>query len=221
MFKLDPLWTSVGLLAQALFSARFLVQWILSERARKSLMPIHFWYFSIGGSALLLAYAAHQRDLVIVLGQMLGLAIYQRNLELIHRAEPGRRALSWFWPWLGFVVLGLAAGYASTPAHTTKVVEFHPFWSVFGLVGQTLFTGRFVLQWFASERAQGSVTPIHFWYLSMIGSSMLLTYAIAQRDPVIILGQTFGIVVYLRNLRLIRRQDRRRTKTAAATETAS
>nr|WP_218572364.1 lipid-A-disaccharide synthase N-terminal domain-containing protein [Pseudomonas sp. SCB32] len=74
------------------------------------------------------------------------------------------------------------------------------------MVGQVLFTGRFVLQLWFSERAGRPVNPIHFWYLSMAGSVLLFSYAVAQRDPIIILGQSFGIVVYLRNLSLIRRQ---------------
>jgi lipid-A-disaccharide synthase-like uncharacterized protein len=71
-----------------------------------------------------------------------------------------------------------------------------------------IFTGRFMLQLWFSERANRPVNPIHFWYMSMIGSVMLFAYAVAQRDPIIILGQSFGIVVYLRNLALIRRQAR-------------
>nr|WP_236658449.1 lipid-A-disaccharide synthase N-terminal domain-containing protein [Pseudomonas knackmussii] len=76
------------------------------------------------------------------------------------------------------------------------------------MVGQVVFTGRFVLQLWFSERAHRPVNPIHFWYMSMLGSVMLFCYAIAQRDPIIILGQSFGIVVYLRNLALIRRAAR-------------
>lgn len=205
MFKLDPVWFCVGLIAQAAFSARFLVQWILSERARRSLMPIHFWYFSIAGSALLLAYATHQRDAVIVLGQLAGLAIYLRNLEIIHRHERGHGTF-FLWPWLTLASLAIAAGWASTPLPVAHAItNAHPLWSTVGMIGQCLFTGRFVVQLYFSERAGRPVNPIHFWYLSMSGSLLLLAYAIFQRDPVIILGQSFGVVVYLRNLALIRR----------------
>ncbi|PWV58921.1 lipid-A-disaccharide synthase N-terminal domain-containing protein [Plasticicumulans acidivorans] len=221
MNKLDPIWTVVGLIAQGAFSARFLVQWILSERARKSLMPIHFWYFSILGSALLLAYATHQRDLVISLGQMAGLAIYLRNLELIHRHERGHAAL-FLWPWLTLTALAVAAGWASTPVPVVHAItEADPLWTVIGMVGQVLFTGRFVVQLYFSERAGQPVNPIHFWYLSMSGSALLLAYAISQRDPVIILGQTFGVVVYVRNLRLIRKQARRERRAAERAESSS
>jgi lipid-A-disaccharide synthase-like uncharacterized protein len=208
MTETNPLWIGIGLTAQVAFSARFLVQWLLSERARRSLMPIHFWYFSLAGSTLLLAYAAHQRDLIIALGQMAGLAIYLRNLELIQRHE-GKPHLFFLWPWLGLSLIAIAAGWFSHAApvtHAISKVAF--FWIVLGMVGQVLFTGRFVVQLYFSERAQRSVNPIHFWYLSMSGSLLLLAYAIAQRDPVIILGQSFGIVVYLRNLKLIQHHER-------------
>lgn len=82
----DQLWLSIGLLGQALFSARFLVQWIASERRKRSVVPHAFWYFSIGGGITLLAYAIYRRDPVFIIGQGAGLVVYARNLWLIHRA---------------------------------------------------------------------------------------------------------------------------------------
>lgn len=76
-------------------------------------------------------------------------------------------------------------------------------WVVIGLVGQLMFTGRFLVQWIASERAQRSVMPIMFWYFSIIGGLILLAYALYRRDPVFILGQSMGVVIYARNLWLI------------------
>jgi lipid-A-disaccharide synthase-like uncharacterized protein len=76
-------WAALGFLAQALFSARFVVQWIASERARKSVIPVAFWFFSIGGGLLLLIYALYRRDPVFIAGQALGLAVYVRNLYFI------------------------------------------------------------------------------------------------------------------------------------------
>ena len=79
-------WVVVGLAGQLMFSMRFLIQWISSERARKSVMPVAFWYFSLAGGAILLTYAIYRRDPVFILGQATGLFIYSRNLWLI-RAE--------------------------------------------------------------------------------------------------------------------------------------
>ena len=78
-------------------------------------------------------------------------------------------------------------------------------WLIVGFAGQVVFTGRFVLQWLYSEFKKRSVIPVGFWYLSMLGSALLLIYAIYREDPVFIIGQSFGLVVYLRNLQLIAR----------------
>jgi lipid-A-disaccharide synthase-like uncharacterized protein len=81
-------------------------------------------------------------------------------------------------------------------------------WVVIGLLAQVMFTGRFIVQWIASERSGRSVIPVAFWYLSILGSSGLLLYAVARADPVFILGQSVGSFVYLRNLMLIYRERR-------------
>ncbi|HEX3159630.1 MAG TPA: lipid-A-disaccharide synthase N-terminal domain-containing protein [Gemmatimonadaceae bacterium] len=80
------------------------------------------------------------------------------------------------------------------------------FWLGVGLLGQAAFSGRFLMQWLASERAGRSVIPFSFWLLSLVGSSLLLIYAIYRRDPVFILGQATGFAIYIRNVVLIRRQ---------------
>jgi lipid-A-disaccharide synthase-like uncharacterized protein len=77
-------WVIFGLGGQLLFTARFLVQWIASERAGRSTIPIMFWYFSLGGGIVLFAYAIHRGDPVFILGQSLGVFIYLRNLWLIY-----------------------------------------------------------------------------------------------------------------------------------------
>ncbi len=84
-------WLLVGFAGQALFSARFIVQWLASERERRSVIPKAFWYLSLAGSMVLLAYAIHRADPVFIAGQSFGLAIYLRNLHLIGaRARPPR-----------------------------------------------------------------------------------------------------------------------------------
>ncbi len=78
------IWVLVGLGGQILFMMRFMIQWIASEKARKSVIPISFWWFSIGGAAVLLAYAIYRADPVFILGQSLGFFIYSRNLWFIY-----------------------------------------------------------------------------------------------------------------------------------------
>ena len=76
-------WVAVGFFGQAMFSTRFLIQWISSEKRRESIIPIAFWYFSIAGGATLLAYAIHRLDPVFIVGQAAGLLVYARNLYFI------------------------------------------------------------------------------------------------------------------------------------------
>ncbi len=89
---LEWLWLGIGFLGQALFSARFLVQWLASERARRSIVPRAFWFFSLAGGITLLAYAIYRRDPVFIAGQGAGLLIYGRNLMLIRREVQLSRA---------------------------------------------------------------------------------------------------------------------------------
>ncbi|HET7888758.1 MAG TPA: lipid-A-disaccharide synthase N-terminal domain-containing protein [Bradyrhizobium sp.] len=76
-------WVILGFAAQGFFTMRFVVQWIASERARRSVIPVAFWFFSVGGGALLLVYALYRRDPVFIAGQALGLVVYLRNLYFI------------------------------------------------------------------------------------------------------------------------------------------
>ena len=81
-------------------------------------------------------------------------------------------------------------------------------WLTIGLAGQALFSGRFLVQWWKSEKQKKSVIPIEFWYLSLFGGVVLLAYAIHKMDPVFIIGQSSGVFIYLRNLVFVRRERR-------------
>jgi lipid-A-disaccharide synthase-like uncharacterized protein len=81
----DWLWLALGFIAQGVFTARFIVQWLASERAGRSVIPMAFWFLSLAGSTLLLIYAIHRRDPVFILGQGAGVAIYIRNLHFRFR----------------------------------------------------------------------------------------------------------------------------------------
>ncbi len=82
------------------------------------------------------------------------------------------------------------------------------FWLSIGFLGQAMFSGRFLVQWMASEMRRESVVPHVFWWFSLAGGSTLLAYAIWRQDPVFITGQAFGLLVYMRNLMLIRASAR-------------
>jgi lipid-A-disaccharide synthase-like uncharacterized protein len=87
----EKVWIAIGVVGQSLFFLRFFVQWVSSERAKRSVIPISFWYFSLSGGAVVLAYAIYRRDPVFILGQTTGVFIYLRNLYLVYRE---RRAAS-------------------------------------------------------------------------------------------------------------------------------
>src|SRR3954451_14368196 len=82
-------------------------------------------------------------------------------------------------------------------------------WLIIGFAGQALFTARFLVQWIASERKPDSIAPVAFWWLSLLGGLTLLSYASYRQDPVIIVGQAMGLVVYARNLMLLGKARRR------------
>ncbi len=87
-------------------------------------------------------------------------------------------------------------------------MTLHPstwdFWVAIGFAGQFVFAARFIVQWIASEKRRASHVPVAFWFLSIFGGAIMLAYAIHRRDPVFILGQASGLIVYSRNLMLIR-----------------
>ena len=86
-------------------------------------------------------------------------------------------------------------------------------WIIIGLIGQSFFFSRFLVQWIASERKGKSTIPNSFWYFSMVGSALLLSYAIYRLDPVFILGQSVNQFVYIRNLILVKREERSHAST--------
>lgn len=92
MLNMD-IWLIIGFGGQAMFSMRFLIQWIMSEREKRSMIPLAFWYFSIAGGLSLLIYAIHRKDPVFILGQGSGLFIYLRNLYLIFRERRQRASV--------------------------------------------------------------------------------------------------------------------------------
>lgn len=97
-------------------------------------------------------------------------------------------------------------------------------WLMIGFLGQAVFTARFLAQWIASEKRRDSVVPVVFWWLSMGGGLLLLAYAISRRDPVITVGQSMGVFIYIRNLMLVaknrRRQERLRQRGVPAPHSA-
>lgn len=201
MTRADYLTYTIGLLAQVLFSARLLVQWFQSEKAGKVLSPTSFWTTSILASVLLMLYGALRDDVVIIGGQVISYFIYLRNLKLKNRWDSVPFLMRWaaiLFPFLAFAWLLVydTAAFAGLMEHH-KISGALIAW---GGLGQVIFTLRFVYQWYYSERRQQSVIPMGFWLISLIGSLMIISYAIIRLDPVLFIGQIFGVFVYSRNL---------------------
>ena len=196
----------IGFLAQVFFSARILLQWILSERAKKVISPAIFWQLSIVGSYLLFVYGSLRDDFAIILGQIISYYIYIWNLDKKHQ-----------WKKLPFIIRTLllltpvAAILYMLKDESAFVDQFFrnekiPLWLlIYGSMGQIIFTLRFVYQWIYSKRKDESLLPIGFWVISLLGSLIIVSYAIYRRDPVLILGQSTGLIAYSRNIYLSRR----------------
>jgi lipid-A-disaccharide synthase-like uncharacterized protein len=200
---LPPLaWDAIGLAGQLLFTARFVVQWVASERRGESVVPRLFWWLSIAGSAILAAYAAALGDPVFLAASLLNGAIYLRNVVLIgfggNRATPRRILLP---------AVVLVAGFVLWNAWPRAAGSIPPGWLLIGFAGTVCWSGRFVIQWYASERAGESVMPRAFWYAGLVGCGLLLAYAVLRREPVFILGYLFPPIPYVRNLVLIYRRE--------------
>lgn len=195
---------AIGFLAQGFFSARILVQWLLSEKARKVLSPSIFWVLSIFGSYLLCIYGWLRDDFSIVLGQFLSYYIYLWNLRL--KGVWGKlprlaKAMLLLTP---VVAICLVAGNAENVYERFMHNDAVPLpLLLWGSAGQVLFTMRFVYQWVYSCRRKESTLPAGFWVISLAGSLSIVSYGIMRGDLVLIVGQSFGVVAYIRNLMLI------------------
>jgi len=198
----SPVWIYViGFLAQAFFSARLLYQWIVTEKARKILSPPAFWILSIFGSYLLFVYGVLRDDFAIILGQVISYYIYLWNLGvkgIWKKIAIPFRFLLLFTPVAATLFL-----LRDIPAFTATFFQNRhvPFWLLlFGSAGQILFTFRFIYQWICSRQQHESVLPVGFWVISLLGSATIIAYGIFRLDPVLIIGQLFGFVVYVRNI---------------------
>ena len=196
----------IGFLAQLLFSARLLLQWIMSERAKKVVSPSIFWKLSLIGAWLLFIYGWLRDDFAIILGQLISYYIYIWNLdkkESWRKVPFGIRYIILLTP-----VAALFYMVKDIPAFVDQFFrnEDIPLGVLlFGSMGQIIFTLRFVYQWLYSRRKNESMLPLGFWLISLSGSLIIVAYALYRRDPVLILGQSTGLIVYCRNIYILKK----------------
>ncbi len=157
------------------------------------LSPLLFWQLSILASFLLMVYGILRNDLVIILGQIITYGVYIRNLHyhgFWMKIPRPVRILTVVFPVLAIFWLLTGETYSIHKLFDNK--EISSSLMTWGVIGQFVFTFRFVYQWLYSEKRQRSILPIGFWIISITGSIMVLSYAIFRKDPVLFVGQLFG-----------------------------
>lgn len=201
---LVPAAVAAGWLGQACFFARFFLQWLASERARRSVVPRAFWWLSLAGSVLMSVYAMRQGAGLLLFGFAISAAIATRNLWLGERSArlDGRWGAA-----AAILIAGLSLWIAlATESHAGSGAWL---WLAVGALGQALWVSRFPVQWWLSERAGHSHFPPIFWWLSLAGNLLLLAYALHLRDTVFVLGYLPGPLLQARNLALERKSAQR------------
>ncbi|MFA6873437.1 MAG: lipid-A-disaccharide synthase N-terminal domain-containing protein [Bacteroidaceae bacterium] len=196
----------IGFLAQGLFSVRLVLQWLLSEKAKRVVSPVSYWQISILASYLLFIYGWFRDDFSIILGQYLSYYIYIWNLNNKQgwKAIPFiLRAFLLLTPLVLVVYLILTWDVHGARLFQNDKIPLGLL--IFGSMGQIIFTFRFVYQWIYSRGKGESAFPQTFWILSLVGSFIIVSYGIFRRDPVLILGQSAGFIAYIRNIYLARK----------------
>lgn len=202
----DWLIYALGFLAQGLFSARMIVQWLISEKQHKVTSPTIYWVLSLVASLLFFLYGWLREDFAIMLGQVISYYIYIWNLKAKGVWQTMQRPVSI--PLLSVLTLLPLAGIAYMVFDADAAARiFHnegiPAWLiVFGCAGQVIFTFRFIYQFLYSRARGESVLPKGFWIISLAGSAVIVAYGFIRHDWVLCLGQSVGFITYSRNLYL-------------------
>ena len=191
----------IGFAAQIFFSARTLFQWIKAEKSRHVGSPASYWVFSVAGSWLFCLYGWLRDDFSIILGQFISYYIYLWNLK--NKGIWGKlplvlKIILAATPLVAAAFMLKDAGAFADEFFRNENVPFSLV--LFGSAGLIIFTLRFMYQWVYSYRRHESLLPAGFWIISLVGSGLIIAYGVFRHDPVLILGQSFGFVAYLRNL---------------------
>ncbi|MEE2711472.1 MAG: lipid-A-disaccharide synthase N-terminal domain-containing protein, partial [Planctomycetota bacterium] len=193
-------WEAIGWLGQACYFGRFLLQWIASERAKRIVVPEAFWWMSILGSLCATAYALVQHNLFFMAGPCINFFLFVRNLWLSRTGQPlSSRVLAPF-------ALGVLTVAATAVFWSWDFSQSLP-WTLVGGCGALLWSIRFPVQWWMAERRSYVTLPPPFFWISFVGSCLLLAYALRTGTPVFIAGMVLGPLLYGRNLALCYRKS--------------
>lgn len=196
---------SIGFTAQVLFSLRFLIQWLKSEKQKQIIVPSSFWVFSLIGALLLFIYGYLRNDFAIMLGQVLTYFIYIRNLQFQNKWKKAPYTLRYILVFLPFVISVFYVNnndistFFRSESISTKLL-------VLGIASQIILSLRFVYQWMYSEKNKISFLPLGFWVISCFGSLLIFVYAIYRKDPVLLIAHFFGTILYFRNIIILKNQ---------------
>lgn len=209
------IWSALGWLGNVCYFSRFLLQWIESERAHRSVTPRSFWWLSLGGCAFLGTCAIAQREVVLIPSFLINGAIYARNLWIDSSSGRGGR--------LGPVpaaVTGLAAAVAVLLLMFVRGdigAADDAWWLLLtGTIGQALWSVRFILQWWFTERRGHSHFPLAFWWITLSGSVLNILYTASRDDPVYLFGLLPTPIYPIRNLMIERARRRRKARESQA-----
>ena len=200
---------AIGYLAQGLFSSRFIVQWIASEKARTVLAPTLFWKLSLLASLFLVIYSVLVMDITLLVGQFIGYYIYIRNLmlkESWNKWPLAFRSIISVLPFVAVILILSKAGF-NWDDFSTKHENLLFF--IWGFTGQFIFSSRFIFQWYSSEKKKESHLPIGFWIISIVGSTLIASYAFVFEYYPILLGHLIGLSLYSRNIMIHKKSSRR------------
>jgi len=199
----------IGFTAQILFSWRMIHQWLSSEKTKKTEVPKQFWIHSLFASFLLFVYGWLRNDFAIILGQSITYFIYIRNMQLQGGWQKLHSFLRFFLFIFPLIIIIYSYNNNKIDLHRFFKNENIPIWLVFfGSIGQIIFTFRFIYQMIYSEKRKTSLLPFGFWLISLIGSAIIVIYAIIRKDPVLFIGQIAGFFVYFRNIIIIKKLNR-------------
>lgn len=206
----------LGFVAAFAFTLRFFIQWLESESKGQSIVSPKFWKISLFANSVMAVHTLIQVQYPLCLIQGINGVISWRNLNL-QQSEPKslKTVITLFGLvngliTLAFILQGLLVfdhiDFVRTPISPWSIGSQEPssaFWPLLGFMGAALFSGRFWIQWWSSEKTKTSVIGAHFWWISLIGASTALIYFLHIRDWVNIAGYGLGIIPYARNLFLL------------------
>lgn len=207
----------LGFLSALVFGARFILQWVQSEKAKRSTVSPLFWHLSLGGNILLALHGFIQFQFHICLIQACNTVISWRNLDLLQKNKPSQ-SLTKVIILLAATTVGICGLFflqnlffmdetwfriPLAPWQEEKASHLAFQWHILGICGYILFSSRFWVQWILAEQAKQSYLPLSFWWLSLLGALTSVIYFIRIQDLVSTIGPLLGLLPYIRNLALI------------------